>query len=188
MSGFMVHLNGIQTTPGKWYLSVKIHRVNSMVSIQMFSVGKSIYNQSLPGPWSSMSPSRLGRSPAPAPAIDPPSLAALSLGGRRREDNDEVGDSDDDRDGEGPGNVRPNPFTLVPTPFGRVLCKLGPFLKPTRAIARRSISPDASRAMRNLASSAHNSQSPCCVAMPIRRTTESSTFVSWPSSSSSSNA
>lgn len=144
-------------------------------------------HQSLPGPGSSIPSSRLGRFSSPALAIDPPSLAGRSLGGRRRDDNDDVGDSDD-HDGVRTGSVSPSPFTLVPVPFGRVLCKLKPFLRPTRVTARCSISPDASSAMRNLASSAHSSQSPFCDARPIKRTTESSTFASWSSSSSSSNA
>lgn len=103
---------------------------------------------------------------------------------------DEVGDVDSN-DGS---ITSPRPLALFAEPDLEAEPERAPFnadrgtdCSPTRAIARRSISPDLSRAIRKRANSAQSSQSPFCEARPISRTTYSSMRLSrvWLCSSSS---
>lgn len=80
-----------------------------------------------------------------------------------------MGDSED-HDGVRIGTASDNPLVLVAEPFNPFRIP-APFRNPVRAMARRSISPDASSAIRKRASSAHSSQSLRWDANPIRRTT-----------------
>lgn len=107
-----------------------------------------------------------------------------------RGESDDVGERDA-HDGDLIGRFKPRPWTPAGPNRGAEPGNV-PFTedweldrRPTREIARLSISPEASRAIRNRASSAHNSQSPFWEARAIKRTTYSSMRPSCPSSSSS---
>lgn len=107
-----------------------------------------------------------------------------------RGESDDVGERDA-HDGDLIGRFKPRPWTPAGPNRGAGPGNV-PFAedwefdrRPTREIARRSISPEASRAIRKRASSAHSSQSPFWEARAIKRTTYSSMRPSCPCSSSS---
>lgn len=135
--------------------------IDMVMTVCMGGIVCSIYNS-----WVSMALVHVSWFPVLLAEI---SSLGLSSGWVARGDRDDVGDRDD-HDGVRIGSASPNPFMLALEPF-TVGTWSPPFFRPTRDIARRSMLPDASSAIKNLASSPQSSQSPFCDASAINRTT-----------------